>query len=224
MKAIHPTKTCFLSAGIGEWYATGTDRLKGTLLDKGFDGDLLIWRNEWPSNNFPRDVVYNVKPDAVQTAMDRGYTTIIWGDASITARKNTAPFTQHIREHGYWIGQSGHRASQTCTDAQLQYFGVSRDWAHEVTDCATGLFGFDISRPEMRKIVEEWIKAGREGAFRGSRLRGNGSHDRRFLYGRQDQAAMSLILGKHGLPLRHCIEFFRFRWDKQDTIFHCEGM
>jgi hypothetical protein len=217
--------TCFLNVGIGAWYNLGTDRLKGSLIDKGFPGDILTWKDEWPSNRFPRDVVYNVKADAFETAMKRGYTTIIWGDSSITARKNTAGFVEQIQRDGYWIGQSGYRASETATDAQLQYFGVSRDWAHSVSDCATGLFGFDVSRPEYRKIVEEWIQAGRDGAFRGSRGHGGGSQDRRFKFGRQDQAAMSIILGKHGVPLKHFIERVRFKWDvSHDTTFHCEGM
>lgn len=216
--------TCFLNVGIGPWYNLGSDRLKGSLLDKGFDGDLLIWRDEWPSSRFPRDPVYNCKADALEQAMKRGYTTLIWGDSSITARKNTSPFTEHIREHGYWIGQSGHNAAQTASDAQLQYFGVSRDWAANVHECATGLFGFDVSRPEYRKVVEEWIQAARDGAFRGSRHHGGQSSDRRFLFCRQDQSAMSLILGKHGIPLKTFISFARFKWDKQDTIFHCEGM
>jgi ribosome modulation factor len=216
--------TCFLNVGLGQWYSTGSDRLKGSLIDKGFDGDMLIWKDEWPSNRFPRDCVYAVKADAMETAMKRGYTTLIWGDSSIYARKNTSPFTEHIRQHGYWIGQSGYRASETATDAQLQYFGVSRDWAHEIPDCATGLFGFDVSRPEYRAVVEQWIQAAKDGAFRGPRNHGGGSQDRRYKHGRQDQAAMSLLLGKHGVVLQHFISMARFAWDKQDTIFHCQGM
>lgn len=216
--------TCFLNVGIGSWYNMGSDRLKGTLIDKGFPGDLLIWKDEWPSNKFPRDVVYNVKADALETAMKRGYTTIIWGDSSITARKNTADFVEQIQRDGYWIGQSGYRASETATDAQLQYFGVSRDWAHEIPDCATGLFGFNIEHQCMRRVVEEWIQAGRDGAFRGSRVHGGGSKDRRFKHGRQDQSAMSIILGKHGVPLKAFQDFARFAWDSFDTTFHCQGM
>ncbi len=221
---MHPNKTCFLNVGIGQWYSTGSDRLKGSLIANGFDGDLLIWKDEWPTSKFPRDCVYTVKADAFAEAMRRGYEVIIWGDSSIYARKNTAPFVEHIREHGYWIGQSGHNAAQTASDAQLQYFGVSRDWAANVHDCATGLFGFDVSRPEYRKVAEDWIQAGRDGAFHGSRKHAGQSHDPRFLYARQDQSAMSLVLGKHGVPLKHFINFAKFKWDHQDTVFHCEGM
>lgn len=217
-------KSVFINAGMGLWYSEGSLRLKGTLIDKGFDGDLLFWINEWPDMAFPRDCVYVVKAAAFSVAMARGYDIIVWGDSSITARKGTKPFTEHIKQHGYWIGGSGHNAAQTASDAQLQYFGVSRDWAANVHDCATGLFGFDVSRPEMRAVVNDWIQAGRDGAFNGSRAHGGQSKDPRFRFCRQDQSAMSLVLGKHGIPLRHWSEHCRFRWDQFDTIFHCEGM
>lgn len=215
----------FLNVGIGHWYGSGSERLKGTLIATGFTGDMLFWQNEWPSNKFPRDCIYNAKADAFEQAIKRGYTLLMWGDCSITARKNIAPFVEHIRTHGYWIGQSGYRASQTATDKQLAYFGVDRDWAHEVSDCATGLFGFDVSRPEMLAIVQEWIAAGRNGAFGGPRNHGGASQDRRYLHGRQDQSAMSIVLGKHGVTLGRFLDFSRFKWDHaHDTIFHCEGM
>ena len=76
----------------------------------------------------------------------------------------------------------------------------------------------------MRAIVEAWIRAGRDGAFRGSRGHGGQSTDPRFKFCRQDQSAMSLILGKSGVALRPFLEFTRFKWDPQDTVFHCEGM
>lgn len=217
-------KIAFINAGIGKWYSTGSERLKGSLIQHGFNGDIITWVDQWPNPKYPRNPVYNVKAAAFDEAISRGYQIIIWGDSSITARKNTAPFLDHIREHGYWIGQSGYRASQVSTDSQLKYFGVSRDWAHNVPDCATGLFGFDIGRPEYMSVLSEWIQSAKDGAFSGSRLHGGGSSDPRFLHGRQDQAAMSIILGKQGINLRHWIEFARFKWDKQDTVFHCEGM
>lgn len=217
-------KAVFLNVGLGEWYRTGSERLEGSLRDKGFPGEVLSWKNEWPPVKFPRDSVYNCKAAAFDYALRQCYDIIIWGDSSITARRSTEPFVAHIREHGYWVGQSGYRSSETASDAQLQYFGVSRDWAHQVPDCATGLFGFDVSRPEMRAVVETWIQAGRDGAFRGSRGHGGQSTDPRFKFCRQDQSAMSLILGKAGMALRPFLEHCRFAWDSQDTTFHCQGM
>lgn len=218
------SKTCFLNVGLGEWYTIGSERLKGSLIDKGFPGDLLIWKDEWPSNRFPRDCVYNCKADAFEQAIKRGYTTLIWGDSSIVALKDTAEFVAQVQRDGYWIGQSGYRSSETASDAQIQYFGVSRDWAHEVPDCATGLFGVNIEAPGMLAVIEMWIKAGRDGIFNGSRGHGGQSEDRRFKFCRQDQSAMSLILGKHGVALRPFQSHVKFRWDKYEATFHCEGM
>lgn len=219
------SKTCFINVGISEWYTHGTDRLRGSLIDKGFPGDILTWRDEWPSNRFPRDCVYNCKADAFEQAIKRGYTTIIWGDCSIYAVRNTAAFVAKVQRDGYWIGQSGYNAAQTASDAQLKYFAVDRDWAWGVPDCATGIFGVCMDHVGPRKFIETWIEAGRDGAFRGSRHHGGQSKDPRYLHCRQDQSAASVILGKMGMPLREFIAEAAFKWDPdRGQTFRCEGM
>lgn len=221
---MHPSKTVFISAGIGKWYDSGTDRLKGTLLTHGCNADIQIWRNEWPPNGYERDCVYHIKAAAFEHAIGLGYRTIIWADASVTARKNVQPFIDVVNAKGYWLGQSGHNAAQTCSDACLAYFGVDRDWAQGVPDSATGLFGVCMDHDVPAEFIRLFIKAGREGAFRGSRKHDGQSKDPRFLFARQDQSAATIIAGKLGLKLDRFIDFARFRWDKADTIFHCEGM
>lgn len=216
--------TCFISAGIGAWYNTGTDRLKGTLL--GQPVDIQIWRDQWPPGNFPRECIYAIKAAAFEYAVKQGYRTLIWGDASITARKSIGPFLDAIKARGYWLGQSGYNAAQTCNDSCLAYFGVTRDEAAQIHDCATGLFGMCLDHPPAAKFVELFIKAGREGAFNGSRKHAKQSKDPRFLFHRQDQSAATIIAHKVGLQLSAWGEFCRFKWDRDrlDTIFHCEGM
>lgn len=224
MKEIHPSKTCFISAGLGAWYNIGVERFKGSL--HGHNADVQIWKDEWPPGGFPRECPYTVKAAAFEYAIQQGYRTIIWGDASITARKSTDPFIAAVQAKGYWLGSSGYSAAQTCTDACLQYFGVDRDWAAGVPDSATGLFGVCIDHDIALKFIELFIKAGREQAFHGSRKHAKQSQDRRFLFGRQDQSCASVIAGKLGMPLDPFAQFVRFRWDRDrlDTVFHCEGM
>ena len=217
-------KTVFLSAGIGAWYNLGTDRLKGSLINHGWPYDIRIFRDEWPSNKFDRSCVYTIKADAFLWAISQGYRTIIWGDASIYAQAKMEPFVEAINARGYWIGQSGYNAAQTCSDACLNYFGVNRDWAEKVPDSATGLFGVNLDNPVANEFIETWIKAGRDGAFAGSRLHARQSKDPRYLHHRQDQACASIIAGKMGMKLDHCIEFFGFCWDTQPTIFKCQGL
>ena len=221
---MHPSKTCFISAGIGAWYNIGAERFKGSL--HGQPVDVRIWKDEWPPGGFPRECVYTIKAAAFDFAIKQGYRTIVWGDASITARKSVQPFLDVVNAKGYWLGQSGYNAAQTCTDACLAYFGVDRDWAAKVPDSATGLFGVNVDHPTGRAFIEAFIKAGMEKAFHGNRKHAKQSKDPRFLFGRQDQSCATVIAGKMGMPLDSWQEFCRFKWDRQrlDTIFHCEGM
>lgn len=217
--------TCFINVGIGLWYSSGTERLAGTLRQYGFPGDVITWVDKWPSAEFPREPVYNVKAAAFHEAMRRGYRTIIWGDSSIQALKNTAEFVARVRTDGYWIGQSGYRTSETATDGQLAHFGVSRDWADGVPDCATGLFGVCLDHEKPRQFIEQWVQAGRSGGFSGSRHHARQSKDPRFKFGRQDQSAASIILGKLEMPLRLWQDYVAFAWDsKAGKTFLCQGM
>jgi hypothetical protein len=222
---MHASKTCFINVGIGEWYIHGTERLKGSLIAHGFEGDILTWRNEWPCSKFPRDCVYTVKASAFNFAMQQGYRTIIWGDCSVIAIRSPARFVAKINTDGYWIGQSGCNSAQTASDAQLQYFGVSRDWAQNVHDCASGLFGVNLDFDNPRKFIETFVKAGKDGAFNGSRKHAGQSKDPRFLFCRQDQSAASLILGSLGMPLKVFISEAKFKWDHDaGQTFHLQGL
>ncbi len=220
-------RTCFLNVGIGLWYRSGSDRLQASLIAHGFTGDHLVWKDCWPGAipGLSRDVIYAAKADAFQHALNAGYTTIIWGDASIYAVRPLDRFLATVNEKGYWLGQSGYNCAQTASDAQLQYFGVSRDWAERVPDCATGIFGVNMDFTAPRQFIETWIQAAKDGAFRGSRHHDGQSNDPRFRFGRQDQSAASLIAGKQGMTLDCFLDFCAFRWDADSgQTFRCEGM
>jgi len=217
-------KTCFISAGISEWYSTGARRFKASLLNVGAPADIRIWVDEWPPGKFSRHCIYTIKAAAFGFAIKEGYTTIVWGDASIQAIKKVEPFLDVVNAKGYWLGQSGYNAAQTCNDACLQYFGVTRDEAEKMHDSATGLFGVSIEHEIGRKFIERFIQAGRDEVFHGSRLHAKQSKDPRFLFARQDQSCATVIAGKMGMPLDRFSDFVRFRWDSYDATFHCEGL
>ncbi len=215
----------FLSAGIGHWYPAGTDRLRASLVAQGWPWDIKIWRDEWPHGDFPRESVYTCKAAAFQRAIELGYETIIWGDASITAVRSLDKFVDVINAKGYWIGQSGYNCAQVCSDRMLAYFGVDRNDAEKMHDTATGLFGVNLKNAVVRELILTWIQAGRDGAFRGSRNHAGQSRDPRFMFGRQDQAAMSVIAGKLGVRLDNFLTHCKFAWDiDAGQEFHCQGM
>src|SRR4051812_46143579 len=110
------SKTIFISAGIGGWYNRGCHRLSESLSAHGWQHDRQIWVDEWPPVPMNRHPIYNIKAAAFDYAMKQGYTTVIWGDASITARGNMDAFVAKLQADGYWIGQSGFNAAQTASD------------------------------------------------------------------------------------------------------------
>lgn len=220
-------EACFINVGIKYWYPKGSMRLKGTLLDKGFPGDIIIWDNHWPrdAGGYNKNCVYNCKAAAFEEAIERGYKTIIWGDCSMTALRNVTPLVERIKADGMWIGKSGYNCAQVCTDAQLAYFDITRDQAEAIPDCASGIFGINVDHQAALSVIKEWIQAARNGVFSGSRLHARQSADPRFMFGRQDQSCLSLILHKHGVPLGDFIDYAKFVWDKDNgQIFHCQGM
>lgn len=218
----HPV---FLNAGIGKWYSLGSERLKGSLIGVGAPVEHRFWIDQWPDSHTPRDVVYNIKGAAFDAAIKEGYRILIWGDSSVYAVKKIEPFLDVIRIKGYWLGQSGHNAAQTCSDACLKYFGITRDEAEKIHDCATGLFAVNLDFDAPRRFIERFIKAGREGAFHGSRLHAGQSADPRFLYARQDQSAATIIAAQEGMKLDSWQDFVAFKWDAvTHHIFKCEGM
>jgi len=218
------SKLAFINVGIEEWFCHGSARLEKSLAEHNFPGNTMIWRNQWPSNNFNKRNIYECKAAAFEQALLANYTTIIWGDASIYAIRDMQTFIDRINDKGIWIGQSGYNAAQTASDAQLAYFGVDRNSAEKMPDCATGLFGVNIDFPFARKFIETWIQSAKDGAFCGSRFHAGQSQDPRFCFCRQDQSAASVILGKMEVKLDNFSEFAAFRNDKYPSTFRCEGM
>jgi hypothetical protein len=216
---------CFISAGIGGWYPRGVERLKKSLATVGYTGDVQIWKNQWPEWGHPKHCVYAVKAAAFDWAIKQGYTTIIWADASMTVQRPVEPLIEAINRKGYWIGQSGFNGAQTCSDACLQYFDITRDEAEQMKDSATGLFGVNTTFLKARVFIEKFIQAGRDQAFNGSRLHANQSKDPRFLFHRQDQACATVILGKLGMSLDLFQDFVQSRWyTPKGDMFRCEPM
>jgi len=136
--------------------------------------------------------------------MKQGYTQILWLDAPIVAVRDISPVFDLIQKHGYLTMQNGvWNCAQTVSDACLRYFNVSRDEAEKVSECQSGIMGFDLNNPNGKTLLEKFIQAHKDGAGNGSRFHDNQSSDPRFKFHRQDQSVLSL--SSHVLNLRHII-------------------
>lgn len=195
-------KHCIINAGVGGWYPKGSDRLERSLIHHGCTGDILIWRDEWPNDNYDKSCIYNIKAAAFEEAIKRGYTHIFWMDCSTWIVNDIAPLFDIINEKGWYITSSGYNCAQTCNDNSLKYFELTRDEAEKISDTSTCSFGINISNPKGEQFAKMFIESAKAGVFGGSRLHDGQSSDPRFQFHRQDQSAASLICGKLKMGLR----------------------
>ncbi len=80
LRSIRPVIIC---AGIGSWYPHGVARLIRTLNFHGWAGDTLTWPGIDPPSSRPHgEYPYYFKIAAFEWALYRGYTHILWVDAS----------------------------------------------------------------------------------------------------------------------------------------------
>ena len=192
-------KRCIVSVGSGNWYPKGINRLKRSLIYHGFDGTTFLWKELPPNCPKHSEIPYAFKIYAIQEAIEMGYETILWLDCSAWCIANPEPLFDHIQQHGYYLSTSGYNCSQTCNDAILDNFGLTRDEALNIPDSASGAVGLFLSSPIAKQFFLDWMQSMERGDFNGSRNHDLQSHDSRFMFHRQDQSAASLIA--HGLGM-----------------------
>jgi hypothetical protein len=189
-----------INAAIGSWYPVGQKRLIRSLIEHGWNWDIMTWK-DWPNSHFDKSCNYNVKAAAFQEAIENDYTHILWLDSSVWAIKDPNPIMDIINEDGYYFWANGYNCAQECSDKCLEYFGVTRDEAEKMPVASTSMFGVNISNPIGKEFIERWIQSALDGVFHGSRFHDNQSQDSRFLWHRQDQSAASIILNQLGCKI-----------------------
>lgn len=199
------TKPVIINAGIGGWYAAGSQRLERSLIFNGYAGDMIFWRDDYPpfcpSHN---DNPYAFKIMAFKEAFRRGYTRVMWLDCSFWAIKNPMPIFDIINEKGMFAFRSGYNCAQTCTDKLLEASGLTRDEAEQLPEIATGIVGINIDNPDGKKVFESWAHYCDEGMFINSRTHNpSESADPRFLFGRQDQSCFSMAVHKNDVKFEY---------------------
>lgn len=194
---------CIINVALGKQYHKEQKRL-GISLAKHFDGDFLQW-TVFPNNSYNKANKYNGKAAAFEEAIKRGYKQILWLDCPVFAVKDIKPIFDSIEQNGYLtihnrVGNKEENCAQTCSDACLAYFKVTRDQAEGFKEHAGGVIGIDMTNPKGKQLIETFIQACKDGACDGSRKHDGQSKDPRFKYHRQCQSVISLSANVLGLP------------------------
>jgi hypothetical protein len=221
-------KICIVNAGIGNWYAVGSRRLRRSLNEVGFAGDIITWEDAYPPNSPPHnEVPYYFKIAAFEWALYRGYTHILWCDSSFWAVKDPMPIFDIMNEQGYYMFSTGYNLAQTCNDNTLFTLGISRDDIEPYTEWATGCVGINFENPTGRNLYKLWKEYMDIGLSVGSRNHDGQSNDPRFKHHRQDQSCWSLacyqLKARNERGLDH-VAYYGTGHNPEQLIFYIRGI
>ena len=203
-----------------ENYLKAQLRMIKSFVEKGWDGDYLIrsldgWVDQYmgvPIKNgeYPKpagvEVIYNhnevpyqFKLNIILEAKEMGYKTIIWVDSTITMEKDLWPAIQHAQIHGVAAFDNiGHPLKNWISDIALERLGITEEELETIPQIMACVIVFQMNTPIGVQIFNEWLAASQDGV---SFQNGYESKREGFIKHRHDQAVLSGILWKHGIPL-----------------------
>lgn len=225
------SKQVIVNAYIGgaSWYAEGQARLKKSLIDVGYTGDMLFFANETINELYNKNCPYTIKPAAIEEARKLGYTQILWLDCSVWLHQHPQPIFDIIEKKDYYLIDSGYNGAQTISDNALNIVGIDRDEAEKINEVWSCIFGINVSSTWGNYLLYLFLKYSQIGVFNGSREHGNQSNDERFLFHRQDQSGLTLAsyfsncedLTPNTLHLAYTGVKYKIT---KDTIFKMQGL
>jgi hypothetical protein len=224
------SRNVIINVALGGWYPKGQKRLVDSLIELGWSSlDLRLWAESWPNDNYDKTCPYNCKAAALEEVAHKmvpRFDGHLWLDASFWAVRHPQPVFDIINTDGYYFVNNGFNCAETVSDKCLEYFGVSRDDAENMPECASGIMGISMKHFPGRQFLQEFIQACKDGAAHGSRLHDNQSKDPRFKFHRQDQSVASMIINKMGLKMHPWGAHVEYNPKdvKEHTVFTLQGM
>jgi hypothetical protein len=197
-------------------FALAIERQLHCLSSHGYEGTWLGWQSDLPTGSpSHNEAPFGFKPFCLMEAVARGYTTVLWMDASVVPVGPINSMFQHIEENGFLFFEEDHSVGEFCGDAALETLGLTREKSFELRSCWACVIGLNLNQPLSRCFLEEWARLAKDGkTFAGPKWSGvkgfprTASADPRVKGHRYDQAAASVLAHRLGLiPWRTKVEF-----------------
>lgn len=220
---------CFASKG-RENYPKAQLRLVKSCVNTEWDGDYLIRSldgdcdeyagvkillGSYPqtSTNNHNEIPYCFKPDIIKEAIDNGYKQVIWCDSTIVMAKYPVETLAHAAKFGVGAFHNlGHDLWNWVSDAALQAQGLTERQLKGIKQIMACVICFDVSNPVGLSIFNKWLAASRDGVS----FQNYDSNREGFKAHRHDQAVLSMILYKEGIPL---LPYGKLVYEPHDTDF-----
>lgn len=195
-------------------YINGMARLAESLRDR-FEGSFISFTDEASIGSpLHSENPYAFKLHALKTAINAGYTKLLWLDCSVYAIANVQPIFDIISEQGYFFQDSGWTCDEWTNKETLANFktdGVG------IPMFSSGVTGFDIHSKVGLYFYQMWWQAMNDGMFKGD-----------WENHRHDQSAGSLIAHSLGMKPFACNEYYSYKCENlpitDKTVFLLEGM
>lgn len=149
-----------------------------------------------------RDNPYAFKVYAIEAVRNKGYEVVIWCDSILYPTRPLETIIPEIEKVGVYLAEDGWKTGMYANDNCLNYFGVTRDQAMEISAVWACFMGFDFKNPVTHEFMRRWKKASQDGAFAGKTFNNTGSEsaDPRCKGHRHDQSCAELISYQMGIP------------------------
>lgn len=213
-------------------YVDGLARLSNSLRDNASDIDFLGFIHEKSVGSpFHVDNPYSFKMHSIQTAINAGYTEILWLDTSVWAVAPVHPIFDIISEQGYFFEGNGCFLGEWCSDKVLYFYKIGRDAAMDIPMAQGGFMGFNFNNLIGEKLFSSLTIAYNADLFKGdwNNEDKSVSNDNRVKGHRHEQSCMSAIIHTLGIPFSHNAEYVQYggMYDKiisEKVIFKCQGI
>jgi hypothetical protein len=200
MKAYHDTAVvCFASGR----YTQLIPQFRAAFRKHSPKVELFVFQDE-SEIGAPRhsDNPYAFKVYAIDKVRNAGYRIVLWCDSVLQLTRPIEELLPEVVQSGVYLAQDGWKTGMFANDRALQYFGVTRDQAMEISAIWACFMGFDFANPITHEFFAKWKKACNDGIFRGGTFNTtqSESQDPRCRGHRHDQTCAELISYQMGLP------------------------
>lgn len=199
-------------------YRNGQKRLEESVKGKT-DADFIGFKTESEVGApLHKENPYAFKVYAIEKALDKGYTQILWLDSSAYAIANVEPIFNLIRRNGHFMEEAGHVASAWTNDRTLDYFGLTREEASKVPLYSAGFTGLNFNNERTVTFFEMWKQSMIDGQFKGD-----------WSNHRHDLSCASIIAHKLGMKYQKCGKYFQYAAphetpNQKTVIFFAQGI
>lgn len=184
-------------------YAPFGDRLRRLINQVSPGIDVFVFSHESEIGSPPHIYTpYAFKVYAIEAVQKKGYEVVMWCDSILKPVRPLETLVAEIEQVGVYLAEDGWKTGMFANDKCLDYFGVTRDQAMEISAIWACFMGFDFKNPVTHEFMRRWKKASQDGAFAGKTFNNNGSEsaDPRCKGHRHDQSCAELISHQMGIP------------------------